>query len=168
MFKMEIFTNPNYEIQLENESIEEKIIKIKKELNKEITKVLTVEEIADKLYIYQAAYEKIICYVTQKWEILNLGFLQVEKNKILYIESINWLLNNFPQHKIKHLWSFILLKAIEQTKDNIIRLDPLNDVIWFYQKTLERFKEKWIIKDFKIIWHKRNKIIWHKIQIIKK
>ncbi len=150
---MEIFINPNYIPQLENEPVKEKIFKIKEDLNATLDEQIGIEDLIWKITFHlNNIWEKVLIYTLESGENITLGYYHTEKNKVMYIESINRLLKNFPQYKIKGLWSFILLKAIQNINSETIYLQSLDDTIWFYKKTLKRFKERWIIKDYEIDW----------------
>ena len=150
---MEIFINPNYIPQLENEPIHEKILKLKEDLNATLDEQINIKDLIGKITFHpNSIWEKVLIYTLESGENITLGYYHTDKNKVMYIESINRLLKNFPQYKIKGLWSFILRKAIQNINSKVIYLLSLNDTIWFYKKTLKRFKERWIIKDYEINW----------------
>ena len=146
---MEALINPSYQPPVEDKIIEEKIIQIKKDLGVNLENQLSIDELAEHVRFVPEIRWEIAVYITKNLQTIRIWEIQTENNKISYLYSINYEIRN-PKNKIKNLGSFLLQKAIEKIQSNKIYLTPLDDVIEFYKKTLERFKKNWIIKDYQI------------------
>ena len=148
---METLVNPSYQPQEENEVINEKLDKIKKDLGINLEAKISIDDIKDKLKFKEVVYGEKLVYLTKHSEEIWLWDFEVEENKILYIYSINSETTS-QINKIKNLWTFILQRAIKKAQWKKVYLMPLDDVSWFYKKVLKRLKNCWIIKDYNSDW----------------